>query len=213
MSGYTFANGATGVILRVQLSDSSQTIANNLGLGGLTFSSTGLIISTICDNEASATAYTQAGGTIQGIATLGTFAAPSTNNCRFKEIDSTNFKGLYEIQLANARFAVAGAKYLYVGVPAVAGLNLAQMPTLCVPLQAIDPYNIQSIWTSAMTESYSTNASTSTAAQALYEIKSALQNFAIAGTTITFKKIDGSTTSMTGTLNSASTPTSLARAS
>jgi len=57
---------------------------------GLTFSSSGLIISTIADNESTATAYTQAGSTTETITTLGTFAAPTATKCRFKEVDATN---------------------------------------------------------------------------------------------------------------------------
>ena len=103
-------NGSTSNILdwRMRRSDTGQ------GLTGLSGSSTGLIIATQCDNEAAATVYSQAAGTIQTITTLGTFAAPSASNCRFKEIDSTNEKGEYQFQFDNARFAVAGAKFLEV---------------------------------------------------------------------------------------------------
>lgn len=86
------------------------------GKTGLTGSTTGLIISTIADNEATATTYTQAAGHIQTIAVLGTFVAPSALNCRFAEVDSVNHKGLYEFQFADARFAVAGSKRLMISV-------------------------------------------------------------------------------------------------
>lgn len=111
-------NGATSNIFRVKLRSSS----TGQGLTGLTISSTGLIISTICDNEASATAYTAAGSTIETIATLGTFATPTATKCRFKEVDSTNHPGLYEVQLADARFAVSSAKILKVNFCGAASL-------------------------------------------------------------------------------------------
>lgn len=128
-------NGQASVILRVKLLDSSSTVG--AGLTGLTNSSSGLIISTIADNESTATAYTQAGTTIQTITTLGTYAAPSASNCRFKEVDSTNHKGVYEIQLADARFAVSSAKSLLVSVSGAT--NLAQADFI-VPLVSDDPY-------------------------------------------------------------------------
>src|ERR1700728_39365 len=111
-------NGATSNVFRVKLrrSDAGQ------GLTGLTSSSSGLVISTIADNEASTTNYTAAGTTIQTITTLGTYAAPSASNCRFKEVDSTNFPGLYEFQFADARYAVSGAKFLKVSVSGAATL-------------------------------------------------------------------------------------------
>lgn len=67
--------------------------------------------------------------------------------------------------------------------------------------------------TTAMTESYATDGATMTPAQALYMIWAALSEFAISGTTITAKKLDGSTTAMTFTLDSATDPTSRTRVS
>ena len=91
---HTFKNGQGSIIIRAKLLDSSST--TGAGLTGLLFSSTGLIISTIADNEATATAYTAAGSTTETITTLGTYAAPTATKCRFKEVDATNHKGLYE---------------------------------------------------------------------------------------------------------------------
>src|ERR1041384_3335244 len=111
-------NGATSNILRVTLRHSS----TGQGLTGLSSSSSGLIISTITDNESAATAYTQAAATIESITTLGTFATPTTNKCRFKEVDATNHPGLYEIQLADGRFAVTGARTLRICISGATNL-------------------------------------------------------------------------------------------
>lgn len=131
----TYKNGQTSVVLRVKLLDSSAT--TGAGLTGLSSASTGLIISTIADNEASATAYTVAGSTIETITTLGTYAAPTATKCRFKEVDSTNHKGIYELQIADARFAVSSAKSLLVSLSGAT--NLAQTDFV-VQLQSDDPY-------------------------------------------------------------------------
>jgi hypothetical protein len=64
----------------------------------------------------------------------------------------------------------------------------------------------------ALTESYAADGAAATPAQLLYALLSVLSEFAIAGTTITCKKLDGTTTSMTFTLNSATAPTSRTRA-
>lgn len=124
-------NGATSNVIRRVLRSS----ATGQGLTGLAFNTSGLIISTVCDNEASATAYTAAGSTIETIATLGTFAAPTTNKCRFKEVDATNHPGLYEFQFADARFAVANAKTLRITISGAA--NLLQQE-IVVQLTAVD---------------------------------------------------------------------------
>lgn len=62
-----------------------------------------------------------------------------------------------------------------------------------------------------LTEAYSADGATATPAQLLYMIWSALSEFAISGATMTCKKLDGTTTSMTFTLSPAGNPTSRAR--
>ncbi len=131
-----YKRGQTSIILRVKLRNSSVT--TGAGLTGLLFSSTGLIISTIASNEATATTYTAAGSTTETITTLGTYAAPTATKCRFKEVDATNHPGLYEIHLADARFAVANARHLLVSISGAT--NLAQCDVL-VPLTDYDPYD------------------------------------------------------------------------
>jgi len=73
--------------------------------------------------------------------------------------------------------------------------------------------DVTGVWTTAMTESYAADGATMTPAQALYMLLSAVTEFSISGTTITCKKLDGTTTSMAYTLDSASLPTSRTRAS
>lgn len=72
--------------------------------------------------------------------------------------------------------------------------------------------NATAVLTTAMTESYSTDGSTMTVAQALYEINQMLQEKSVASTTLTVKKRDGSTSAMTFTLDDATSPTSITRA-
>jgi hypothetical protein len=134
MSLATIARGQTSVVLRFKILNSS--VSTGAGLTGLTHASSGLRISTIADNEAAATAYTVAGSTIETIATLGTYVAPSTNKCRFKEIDATNHPGWYELQLADARFAVSNSKTL--GVTISGASNCAETDFI-VELVADDP--------------------------------------------------------------------------
>jgi len=69
------------------------------------------------------------------------------------------------------------------------------------------------IWTTAIAESYAADGAAATPAQLLYQIYCAVGEFSITGTTITGKKLDGSTTAMTWTLDSDTAPTSRTRAS
>ena len=83
-------------------------------------------------------------------------------------------------------------------------------------LNAYDPptkAEMDATWTTAMTESYASDGAAMTPAQALYMILCAVSEFTISSTTVTGKKLDGSTTAMTWTLNDATSPTSRTRAS
>ena len=72
---------------------------------------------------------------------------------------------------------------------------------------------LTALWTTALTESYASDGAAATPAQLLYMIYCTVGEFSISDTTITGKKVDGSTTAMTWTINSASSPTSRTRAS
>ena len=83
-------------------------------------------------------------------------------------------------------------------------------------LNAYDPptkAEVDATWTTAQTESYASDGAAATPAQLLYMIYCAVGEFAVSSTTITGKKLDGSTTAMTWTINDASNPTSRTRAS
>lgn len=93
-------------------------------------------------------------------------------------------------------------------------LGASDIGTGAIDADALAADVITDIWQgTALTEAYATDGSTATPAQLLYMIWSALSEFSISGTTITAKKLDGSTTAMTFTLDSSTTPSSRTRAS
>lgn len=71
---------------------------------------------------------------------------------------------------------------------------------------------VNAVLTTAMTESYNADGAAPTLAQAMFVTMQRLTEFAISGTTITVKKLDGSTTAYTLTLDDATNPTSSTRA-
>lgn len=68
------------------------------------------------------------------------------------------------------------------------------------------------ILTTALTESYAADGVAPTLAQALFLIQQSIGDFSIAGTTLTVKRMDGTTTAATYTLDDATNPTSRTRA-
>jgi hypothetical protein len=77
------------------------------------------------------------------------------------------------------------------------------------PAAVGDIPTVPQIWTTALAEAYRATNSTGTGAQLLYEILQNITEFAIAGTTKTAKKLDGTTTAKTYTLSDATNPTSI----
>lgn len=134
MSLISYTLGQGSVILRIKILNSS--VATGAGLAGLTSASSDLIVSTIADNEATATVFT--GVNLETITTLGTFVAPTASKCRFKEVDASNHPGVYEIQIADARFNIASSKSLLVSVSGAT--NVAETDAI-IPLTQMDPYD------------------------------------------------------------------------
>jgi hypothetical protein len=141
----SFKRSQASVVLRVMILDSG--FQDGRGLVGLTPGSTGLRIAATADIERGPASgsgagfgvvYTAAATTIQAIATPGTYAAPTAGSCRFGSVDATNHPGLYEVQLDNARYAVAAAKALVVQVGGAVGC--VETPVV-VPLVDLDPYS------------------------------------------------------------------------
>jgi hypothetical protein len=132
MAKENYGVSPTSVIIRCKLLNSSVT--TGAGLTGLTSASAGLKISTAKINDATPTVYTQAGGTIEAVTTLGTYLAPTATKCRFKEFDATNNPGIYEIQLADARFQATDK--LLVSVSGATNLAQADFEIQCTNLAA-----------------------------------------------------------------------------
>ena len=81
--------------------------------------------------------------------------------------------------------------------------------TTAVPTTA---QNATAVLTTAMTESYAADGVAPTLAQAMFMTQQSLTEAAISGTTLTVKKLDGTTTAATFTLDSSVSPTSRTRA-
>ena len=79
-------------------------------------------------------------------------------------------------------------------------------------INALNDITVADILTTQMTESYAADGSAPTLTQALMLIQQYLTEKSVSGTTLTIKKVDGTTTAATLTLDSASAPTSATRA-
>lgn len=93
---------------------------------------------------------------------------------------------------------------------ATGAITAAKFAAGAIDAAALAADVINDIWAgTALTESYRAAGAAGTPAQLLYEVLQNLTEFAISGTTKTVKKLDGSTTAKTYTLDSATVPTSI----
>jgi hypothetical protein len=192
----------TSMILRVKLLDKSQT--DGRGITGLTNTSTGLSIAAVADNEDTGSVYTTGSSNVEGITTLGTWADPTSGKCRFKEVSSTNHKGVYELQFANARFSVAGARSLLVSIQGTAATDTANLMETNFVVQLDDLNEVADAifkrdWSAITGEA---------ARSALNALRFLRNKWSIAAGTLTVTKEDDSTTAWTAavTTNAAADP-------
>lgn len=116
-----------------------------------------------------------------------------------------------------------------VGSVAAGGITASSIATGAIDADALAADAVTEIWagstapsaatiatsvlTTAMTESYNTDGAAPTLTQATLLALQILSESSVSGTTLTVKKLDGSTTAATFTLNDGTTPTSITRAS
>jgi hypothetical protein len=110
---------------------------------------------------------------------------------------------------------LAGASYTAPDNASVAAIkaktdNLPAAPAAVSNIPTTNEITI-AVLTTAMAESYAADGEAPTLAQLLHMLWATQSEKVISGTTMTVKKLDGATTAMTFTLNSATEPTSITR--
>ena len=118
--------------------------------------------------------------------TFGLSLAKTTNLTGFNDLDAAGIRTATGLASANLDTQIAA-------LPTAAQIFAATLTT-------------------QLTEAYAADGVAPTLAQAIFLIQQSLHEFAIASTTRTVKKLDGTTTAATFTLNDAVNPTSTTRA-
>ncbi len=123
---------------------------------------------------------------------------------RFDEVDVTKIGGGAQSATDLKDFADAGYD------PSVNKVEGVKLTDTCTT--NTDMVTVTSILTTQMTEAYAADGTAPTLAQCLFMLLQSLHEFSISSVTRTVKKLDGSTTAMTFTLDDATNPTSTTRA-
>lgn len=138
--------------------------------------------------------------------------------------DSITAAAIAADAIGSSELAATAVTEIAVAVELVTGANVSAIKTVTdqfvfttanrVDSSVMDKtgFVLSATGSAALTEGYAADGAAPTLNQMLYQIWSALSEFSISGTTITAKKLDGSTTAMTFTLDDSANPTSRTRA-
>lgn len=204
----------------IQLCDTTTTVTNQVTANVTAVSGD----SAAADNleaDYDGTGYTKTSSTI------GT----CTTNTDMRGTDSAALASNYTAARAgyldniNGHTAQTGDSFARLGAPAGASVSadIATVDsnvdavlvdtgtTLPASISALNDVSVADILTTQMTEAYASDGTAPTLAQALFLIQQSIGDFAISGTTVTVKKLDGSTTAATYTLDDGTSPTSRTR--
>ena len=160
----------------------------------------------------------------------GTAAAMTTPT--IAETDQSNMPGVYELLLDEDMTLDAGddtqeicfhithagmapvTRTIEIYRPETTAGETLTVSSGAIALTTADKESMSdTLLTRQMTEAYAADGTAPTTAQMLFMIWSLMAEKSISSTTLTAKKLDGSTSAMTFTLDSASSPTSITRAS
>ena len=185
---------------------SSDTVANVTTVGSVSGTVSADVVSVSGDSTAAANLEADYDGT--GYSKTNSTIGTTTTNTDMRGTDSallaasvpTNFGSL----------AITGAGKVTAGtVDDKAGYSISGTITT---LDGLNNVSVADVWTTQLTESYASEGTAPTAAQALFLSQAMDGEKSISGTTVTLKKLDQSTTSATYTLDSSTAPTSITRA-
>ena len=140
-----------------------------------------------------------------------TFLSNMTGVCVYEYVgaDGLNLQGKFtttDTTIDQRELCSDGVIYTRASAAALAGLNNLSAEDVNAEL-------VDVLQTDRLPDSYATDGTQPTFAQAVLEILQFLTEKSVSSTTVTVKKPDGATSAMTFTLDSATTPTAITRAS
>lgn len=140
----------------------------------------------------------------------GNVGSPTTAN----DLSGTNIKTNQVVASVTGAVGSVGAGGIAAASFAAGAIDASAIAANAIGASELNSDVITDIWQgTAITEAYAADGAAATPAQLLYMIWALLAEKSISTTTVTVKKLDGSTQAMTFTLDDATTPTSITRAS
>lgn len=157
-------------------------------------------------------------GTLTSISLVTQTVGGAFSSGGFVKISDANAPGQYRFDIPNACLASAGeCNITFSGFPAGTAGNM-ETHTLKIIVTTFDLNTaaaavptVAQILTTQMTESYAADGSAPTLAQALFQIQQFQQEKNVSGAAMTVKKLDGSTTAFSLTMNDTANASAITR--
>ena len=185
---------------------SSDTVANVTTVGSVSGTVSADVVSVSGDSTAAANLEADYDGT--GYSKTNSTIGTTTTNTDMRGTDSALLAASVPANFGS--LAITGAGKVTAGtVDDKAGYSISGTITT---LDGLNNVSVAEVWTTQLTESYASEGTAPTAAQALFLSQSMDGEKSISGTTVTLKKLDQSTTAATYTIDSSTAPTSITRA-
>jgi hypothetical protein len=145
--------------------------------------------------------------------TMATLDASNTDGYYSEQVTLSAANGFekgkcYSIRIAATVNSVAGATLRQFQMEAEVDANTTSDKTG----YRLSSTGVDDILRTALVEAYAADGAAPTLSQLLFLLLAVMSEFAISGTTITVRKLDGATTAATYTLDSSTAPTSRTRA-
>ncbi len=151
--------------------------------------------------------------TLAGSPVISAYPANSTTQLTAGITLTVDFDGV--TGLHNVRVVASGGNGYAAGTNYEMVITTGTVNSVSAVGYVVGTFSIQNrtgVLATQLTEGYNADGAAPSAEQALFLLIAALTEFAISGTTITAKKLDGATTAATFTINDATNPTSRSRA-
>lgn len=187
--------GTDGVDTATMRGTDSALLAANINLTGGAVDNVTLVATTTANTD------------MRGTDGVDTATMRGTNG-----VDTATMRGTDSAALASVATEARLAELDPANLPATTDATLVDTgTTLPAQITALNDISVADVLTTQMTQSYAADGVAPTLTQALFLIQQILGDFAISGTTLTVREIDGATTAAIFTLDSATVPTSLTR--
>ena len=207
-SGVTYASAVAGSVVKEIADNAGGSALTEAGIAAAVWDATST--GHVSAGKAGAQLWTNIDAILADTGTDGVVLGTNSVNASAVAADAIDSSAIAAGAITAAKFA-SGA--ITATVVADGAIDAATFAANAINASALAADAVSEIWTTGLTEAYAADGAAFTGAQALFMIWAFLAEKAVTTTTLTANQLDGATPAMTFSLDSATAPTTITRAS